>query len=516
MWRVARDLWYPCGVIQGWHELGDVILRSLTQVSFVVALLMVGILRFTLPREDRPHIKTPAILLILSTVCRIASVVAPEKGWHKPLHTAADFFVLLSMGRSGFLLLVESYFAQRMSRPLPKIFRDILQGLVYFAVLFATLQSAGVEPGQLLTTSALLTAVIGLSLQDTLGNMFSGLAIQAERPFDKNDWIRYGASEHEQGRILEMNWRAVKVLTVDHVEVTVPNAVLAKAPLFNFSRPSNAARRSVEVELSYDLPPGHAKDLVLAAVAGAPGVLASPPPAVVVSGYGECGIIYSARYFVDSFMQMEAVAGAVRERIWYATHRAGQSLPFPQRHIHTQEAVVEVSTDKLIAKRQHILREVPIFGELPDAAILELARHSKEMLFAAGECIIEQGSQGSELFVILEGQVQVRLERKKKGPATLATLGPGEFFGEMSLLTGEERKASVIAVRASTLISVKKEALQPLLKATPKLAELLSLAVHKRNEALGRRQMSDTGIHAEPSRESNLLLERIRDFFHLK
>src|SRR5690606_39397019 len=112
-----------------------------------------------------------------------------------------------------------------------------------------------VEPASLLATSALLTAVIGLSLQETLGNLFAGLAIQAERPFEVNDWIQFDEHRHRVGRVVEINWRATKVETSDRVILTVPNGVLARAPIMNFSRPTALVRRSVYVDAPFDAPP---------------------------------------------------------------------------------------------------------------------------------------------------------------------------------------------------------------------------------------------------------------------
>src|SRR5262249_47572296 len=150
--------------------------------------------------------------------------------------TARRFFgaisvlcLLVSISRSAVLFVIEVAIGRGLVRPLPKISRDIVQGLAYAGIGLATLHAAGVRPGSLLTTSALLTAVIGLSLQETLGNLFAGLAIQMQRPFDVDDWIQFDTDPKHIGRVIEINWRATKVLTLDEVEVIVPNATLAKS-----------------------------------------------------------------------------------------------------------------------------------------------------------------------------------------------------------------------------------------------------------------------------------------------
>src|SRR5690606_13193402 len=155
----------------------------------------------------------------------------------------------------------------------------------YAAVALVVLRAAGVELGSLLTTSALLTAVIGLSLQDTLGNLFAGLAIQAQQPFEVGDWIQHDPTDQEtMGRVVEINWRATRVLTVDNVEVTIPNGALARASIRNFSRPTAEVRRSVTITVAAHVPPNEVHRLFAEAVAGTPGVLSHPAPDVQTLG----------------------------------------------------------------------------------------------------------------------------------------------------------------------------------------------------------------------------------------
>lgn len=143
-----------------------------------------------MPRTDRKKLRLPIALLALNLVAvALRTVLSEDSAAQKPLHVIAVFFLLSCIGRTGFLLTVDWLLGTRLKQPLSKIFRDIIQVLVFVAVALLTLRSMGLEPGSLLTTSALLTAVIGLSLQETLGNLFAGLAIQAQRPFSVGDWI---------------------------------------------------------------------------------------------------------------------------------------------------------------------------------------------------------------------------------------------------------------------------------------------------------------------------------------
>src|SRR6185369_7136693 len=147
---------------------------------------------------------------------------------------------------------------------------DLTQAVVYVIVVLLTLRLMGVEPTSLLTTSALLTAVIGLALQDTLGNLVSGLALQMQRPFEVGDWIQFDQDPRQVGQVTEVNWRATTLMTSDLVEVIVPNAFLAKAQIRNYSRPSTVSRRSVSVQGPYDESPHRVQDAIARALKGTP------------------------------------------------------------------------------------------------------------------------------------------------------------------------------------------------------------------------------------------------------
>ncbi|MEM6995734.1 MAG: mechanosensitive ion channel domain-containing protein, partial [Myxococcota bacterium] len=222
----------------------------------VIAIVMILALRFLLPRKDLRLIRVPFALLVAHLAFVALTMVLPAaSGVHRFCSLAALLLILITLGRVGFMLLVDTFAARRITRPVPKIFRDILQGLVYTAAVLITLRGAGAELDALLTTSALLTAVVGLSLQDTLGNLFAGLSIQAQRPFEVGDWIQFDDQKDRIGHVVEINWRATRILTIDRIEVTVPNNLLAKAPIRNFSKPSRLVRRKATVIAPYDAPP---------------------------------------------------------------------------------------------------------------------------------------------------------------------------------------------------------------------------------------------------------------------
>jgi small-conductance mechanosensitive channel/CRP-like cAMP-binding protein len=488
-------------------------------VGLAVAVVMLALLRVLLPARRYNWIRAPLAMFLLHLVLVLARTVLPSESVAQSyLSLTALFFLLACMGRSAFLLVIHSALARRFTRPMPQIFSDILQGFVYVVAVIITLRAAGVAPGSLLTTSALLTAVIGLSLQDTLGNMFAGLAIQAQRPFHVGDWIQFDQEPKHVGRVIEINWRATKVLTLDQVEVIVPNAVLAKAPIINYTKPTLASRRNVYVMASYDVPPYKVSRVALDAMKDVNGVLADPSPSVVVNEFTDRGIEYRVRYFSEDFRAREHLDGTVRERLWYSFNRAGIGIPMATRRVYTQE-VNDVTQarqhDAEVAQRETALRYVDFLDALPPEARRKLAALSETRMYAQGEVVLRQGEVGAELFIVWHGEVAVTLTRGRES-VEIARLGEGKFFGEMSLMTGEQRTATVKATEPVELIVVGKGAFQQILEDMPELASRISEVLAARREELGElAAAADQGDRISHHEHSGILLARIKEFFSL-
>lgn len=493
-------------------------LTSLGGVGIVIAAVLVLVLRVLLPPHERPRVRMPLVLLLAHVgVVFARGFVEVDTAAQRALGVLALLLLMLSIGRSAFLLLVDYVLGRRVVHPLPRIIRDIIQGLIYAAVAIFALRAAGVEPGSLLTTSALLTAVIGLSMQETLGNMFAGLAIQMQRPFEVGDWIQFDSSPENVGRVVEINWRATKVQTNEQVEVIVPNGTLAKAPIRNYTKPSPVVRRSAFVQAPYDAPPGRVRELILDGLRGAPGVLQEPPPSVVTHGFQDSGIEYWVRYFIDRYDQRDTIGSGVRDRIWYAFSRGGISIPFPIRTVHLHQAELS-ETRALQARFEHrkrILGCVDFLAALPAPALDVLVERSRVRRFGPGELVIRQGDPGDEMFIIDRGTVAI-VRTTEEGEVGLARLGPGGFFGEMSLTTGERRTATARADTESELLVVGKDALHEVLEQAPDLAHTISEIVAARQVELEESAALSQRVPGEAVEEKqSVLLSRIKSFFKL-
>ncbi|MGO8992948.1 MAG: cyclic nucleotide-binding domain-containing protein [Polyangiaceae bacterium] len=495
-------------------------ITSFGGIGVVSVLILLLALVAILPAPSRPKARLPFALVLLHFLFIWLGSAMPQAAVaERPVSVVATFLLLAAAARVVFLLVVEGIFAGRLRRPLPKILRQILQAVVFLLVVMATLHAAGVEPGSLLTTSALLTAVVGLSLQDTLGNLFSGLSIQAQTPFEVGDWIGFDAEPKNVGRVIEINWRATKVITHEEVEIIIPNGALAKAPIRNFSKPSPFTRRSVDVGCDYDVSPARVRAVILAALAGTTDVLTDPPAIVEVHGFGASSIDYQVHFYVSNFARRFAIGSAARERIWYALRRARISIPYPTREIHTFVSTDEArSAAAAKERREHVelLRRVDFLQVLPEAAVDELAGLTETRVYGAGESVLEEGDAGDELFVVVSGTVSIIVGRARSSIAEVSRLGPGQFFGEMSLMTGDKRSATAKAVTETELLVVGKAAFSQILAHAPELAEKVAVVLTHRRVELDE-HLAERARRAKPEQDADAiaLVQRVKQFFHL-
>lgn len=494
-------------------QRSDPVLRGAGLPIAVTLLLMVVLF---VPLGERRYAREPFRFLAIHLVVLPILWLVPVK------HPAGDLLELLalatllaSIGGSAFALFVHSLWMRKVSQPLPKILRDVIKAFIYAGVLLLVLRSAGVEPGSLLATSAFLTAVIGLSLQDTLGNLFAGLAIQAQRPFGVGDWVEFDKQTGHIGKVIEINWRATRVLTLQRLEVTVPNASVAKSPIINFSRPTALVRRDLEIHAPYSSSPESVRTVLLGAIEHVPEVLQSPPPTVLTKDFTERGVNYWVLYYIDQFQDREIIDSNVRERLWYAMQRAGLMIPVPRLQLDVKR---ETATNKARAfatdhtSVEHLLSQVDLFTAVPEDRRKEIARGCRRRVYATEEVIVHRGDLSTDMYLIERGRVRIELLSDQATPRVVAELGEGEFFGEMSLMTGEERTADVIAMTETAVLVISRDLLAPVIEAHPEVTEHVSRILTERQHAL-----SELPEQEEEDRKSSHdqfeVLRRIRKFF---
>ncbi len=394
----------------------------------------------------------------------------------------------------------------------PKLLLDILRlVLVLIGACFVVSGVWHQDLSGLLTALGVSSIVLGLALQNTLDNVMVGIAVLFERPFHVGDWITIGSLT---GEVIEMNWRSVRIRTRERDLYVVPNSVVGKETLLNLSRPTRAHVETHVIGFSYDDPPNKVKRVLLEVARSTRGVLVAPPPAVHTKNYAAYSIEYQVRYYLDDYERQLEINDEFMTRVWYAAKRHGLNIPFPIQG----EYSFELPPPPSPRQRADALARVPVLVPLDEGELAALAEACERADFGTGERIVHQGDAGDTMYVILEGQAIVTITDANQAEREVARLGRGEFFGEMALLTGEPRSASVTAVDDLGVVVVGKSALQALLGKRPGLAQEMAEIVEARRQGLKAvrdLQIAPPEQQAAVRRSAGELVGRIRRFFGL-
>ncbi|OFW47290.1 MAG: hypothetical protein A3J29_08870 [Acidobacteria bacterium RIFCSPLOWO2_12_FULL_67_14b] len=413
------------------------------------------------------------------------------------LSTLARLTLVLAIVIVTVALVANKWRDDRPSERFPGIVQDVSVIALFMAIATVIMRE------QLLTTSAVGAVVVGFALQDTLGNLFAGLAIQIEKPFRVGHWVQVGERE---GQVEEVTWRATKLRTKAGQFLVVPNSVMAKEPVLNFSEPTVPTRIDVEVGASYLAPPNDVKRAIHEAIANAPLAMRSPEPQVVIKGFGASSIDYLAQFWIGDYAVDRAARDQVRTNIWYTFRRYDIEIPWPiQIEYSREEQPVRTEADVVDAAER--LGVIDLFASLTPEACRSLSAASRQHIFAAGEAIVRHNAPGDSMFVVLKGRVRVTIEPSGQ---EVAIIPAGGFFGEMSLLTGDPRTATVRAAEDSVVLEIAAPAFGPLAAANPQVLEHITTVIGSRQVGLDEARASAAAT--VPQAGPRTLLERMKKF----
>lgn len=389
----------------------------------------------------------------------------------------------------------------------PTLVRNMFTIIAFTALFFIIFTQIfpDVNLGALFTTSAIFGVILGLALQDTLGNFFAGISLQADRPFQVGDVITVGSHQHT-GVVEEITWRAVKIRTFQNHVVLISNSTAAKEPIEVGPR-GNLNARLVFFNTLFTDSPAKTIHVVREAVREADNVSQKITPIVRIRNLGESGVEYEVKYWLDDYAKYNDTDALVRQRIWYAFRRNDLNFAFPTRTLFVQRKPKAAGDAAPIVER---LGAVDIFAPLSTEETTMLAQAATSHVFAPGETVIRAGDPGSSMFVVHNGRVAVQLNENGR-PRTVATLSEGAFFGEMALFTGEPRTANIVALEETEVLEIGHQAMKLVFDANPDLVESLSHIITERRQALAASEDPDS-IDGD---ESAGLLSAIKRFFGL-
>jgi small-conductance mechanosensitive channel/CRP-like cAMP-binding protein len=489
----------------------------------IIALVLTALLLRTRPGE-RSSYQNTLWLFLFGIVGQAAGLAAAKFGLDSAARVLGVVFrivwtiaLIRSAGFAFFRLVLP-----KLGKPLPRIIEDLAIIVIYTIYGLSQLRHAGVDFTGILATSAIITAVLAFAMQDTLGNVLGGLAIQLDNSVRVGDWIQM---EGLSGRVIDIRWRSTAVETRDWQTVVIPNSQLMKNRFNILGRREGAPqqwRRGIRFMIDPAVPPARVialldeemREIMIANVARA------PAPSCILVGFEAGNLFYELRYFLTDLQEDEFTDSAVRVHLFASLQRAGLRVAEEQRTVHAiakDEAHAETVRQRELQRRLIMLKQVDLLAPLSEEERNFVAERLQYAPFARGDIMTKQGSIAHWLYVIAFGEAEVRFEQPGRAPRVIGTVRPGQFFGEMGLLAGESRNATVVAKTDVECYRLDRASFQALLLARPELANEVSKVVAARKPELdtARAEAAEAMAHPpEPAQPA--LLERIQRFFGLK
>ncbi|HEU4350552.1 MAG TPA: mechanosensitive ion channel family protein [Burkholderiales bacterium] len=485
---------------------------ALVAFGLVIALL-----------HARPHERATFLNTLWLFLAGIAGEAAAALIWKlgfaeaaAAVHTIFRFVSVIALIRLGGFAAFRLLLPFAGSHP-PRIVEDLAIVGAYVIYGFAQLRGAGLDLSSIVTTSAILTAVIAFAMQDTLGNVLAGVAVQLDHSVRIGDWIRV---DNVSGRVRDIRWRSTLIETRNWETVVIPNSLLMKARVEILGQREGAPlqwRRMLDFMVDPGVPPARVIAIVEDEMRelSIPNVARTPAPSCVLKRFEEGNLLYQLRYFLTDLLEDDLTDSMVRVHLFASLQRAGIRVAEPQRTVHAvarDQAHAETVRRRELTRRLQALSSVPPFAALSEEDKADIAERLQYAPFARGDVITKQGNKAHWLYILAFGEADVLYEPPGGVLQPIGTLHAGQFFGEMALVTGEARAATVIAKTDVECYRLDRASFQELLAGKPQIAEEIGRVMGGRRGDLDSARQAFTEV--APTAEAGVrFVSRIRRFF---
>ena len=406
---------------------------------------------------------------------------------------------------------------RRLTTPIPRLIKDIGAGLIFLVAIMTIISLVFKQSvAGIWATSGIVGIVVGFALRNMIADVFSGVALNVDQPFKLGDWIEVHPRSVEplRGCVTEISWRTTRIRKTDNSTVVIPNSLISSIVLVNFSAPEPKGRFDQTFCLEFGIPTERALRVLLAGAKSAEGILADPAPKVLVNKVTDQGVEYKVRYWLDP---VKTSPRKGRHRITASIlrhlHHAGLSLAYPKQDLFLSR-MPNRQLDSNVDQHQ-LLTRTELFAHLSSTELNTLASRVVEKRFNVGTSLVRKGDEGNSMFILVEGLLNVCTEAEDDGRSVLVDdLEPGDFFGEMCLLTGCPRTATIIAQTDVVVFEIDHEAVNALLAGRPEIAHHLAETVARRQKQLedaGKTKADEEQKNEAPN--SQKILDRMKEFF---
>jgi small-conductance mechanosensitive channel/CRP-like cAMP-binding protein len=411
------------------------------------------------------------------------------------------------------LAFIEDYLVEKQEKYIPRILRVIilLSGLALTGLILLRIV-LNVDPLALIALPTVATAVVGFALKDAIARLVSG--INLGRLIHIGDWVTLMDKE---GVVTDIAIGYITIRTRAYDYVMLPNNIISDSKIINHSRPESLCARYILVEANYAHPPMQVKQILMQAASAVPGVVADPTAISFIKEFKESGIEYKLKFYLTDYAHLDRIEGEVMAYVWYAFQRNGIEIPYPQRVVHMTQApdLTALRTIEL-AHIEEGFRDIDFLALLDAPSLHSLAEQAQKRVYLPGELVVREGEPGEELFVVMEGEADVLIKTGEQS-THVATIKKGQFFGEMSLLTGAPRSATVQANSQLTVAVVGKSAMSQVISRNLSLADQFGtiLAARQSNLAATRATADRAAKLRSDAGDEKSLTTRILKFFRL-
>jgi len=490
---------------------------AVTVVVFIATFfLAVSIGRFLKRRAGvRFGILYRLFALVLAFYAAVA-VYGVQADWKNHVGAAA---ILLSTAVVVALVnryIWDLYFEKRKQTPIPHFLREVV-ALVIFLVALLIVLSVGYHAERelkgLLAGSGIAAIILGFAGQNLFGGMIAGMSLQINKPYKVGDWLQVGDRFAE---VMEINWRSTRLRTNDAIYLDIPNNEIVKTTIVNLHYPTEVHAMRIRVGIDYNVPPNRVKDALARAAQSAKNVLPDPPVKIYLVDFADHAMTYEIKFYMGNHSRINETNDSVRTNVWYELKRERINIPYPIRTLQLERRSARPAHEGHDEARQ-ILRGEPVFECLSDAQIEDLVKDAHLNHFGRGERMIIEGAEGDSMFILLRGNATVSVS-KDGSNIQVATLSEGDCFGEMSLLTGEKRSATVRADGDCYVMEIGKSVMAEVIREAPGCLQQLS-------EILAQRKMATEGALKDAARPDDqadkekeyraTFLKRLQTFFSL-
>ena len=424
-------------------------------------------------------------------------------------------------------------------KKIPNIVITLSQVIIFFvATLFVLSNVFSVDLTGILATSGVLTVIIGLAIQPNLSNIFSGLFVNLEKPFIPDDWVTI---DDITGQIIDISWRSTRIRTFLNTEVTIPNEIVSKSIITNWNRPDQRFSEGYKISITLSFHPHHEPQFIsqllydsLKKVKPVDGRRSLNLQWVKFIDVDQYGMKFAVNFDCTNRQLKNSQENEVLMEIHKTMRHAGVTLTAGRLTTQIKEDVGlgalkygsrtpddfnpyimgRANPYNESIKNQVLLQKVPIFNYLNTPDIQLIAEVCERKMYEEKEYIVKQNDNDQSLFIIADGVVSVQLNKDDGSCVEIDKLGVGDFFGEMSLMTGEPRVADIVTLRPTLVLEIKKEIMEKLLTENSTFSDKISVVLAERQIELGNARLSGEHKSAEIRKLSNIIKTAIMKFFH--